>query len=750
MNNEKAVMAKVQEINASTSKDRVEVRVRDLLDRMSLEEKIGQLNQVEASADNVLDLLGDDIRAGQVGSIINQVDRDTVLELQRIAREESRLGIPLLVGRDVIHGFKTVVPLPIGQAASWNPQLVEACARLASEEASTVGVNWTFAPMIDVCRDPRWGRIAECLGEDPVLTSVLGAAMVRGFQGASLDDPSSLAACAKHFAGYGASESGRDYNTTNLPENELRNVHFPPFRAAVEAGVASLMTSFSDIDGVPATANSFLLRDVLREEWRYDGLVVSDWDAIQQLCVHGLTETRDEAAFQAASAGVDMDMVAGAYLQHLAGLVASGRIELETVDRMVANVLRLKFRLGLFDSRPVLADEPARMTSRSLAKEAALQSCVLLKNEGRALPLDPACLEHLAVVGPLANEPAEQLGTWVFDGDPERSVTPLAAIESLAADAGMSVSHARAMPTTRSLDETAFAEAEAIARNADVVLVFLGEEAILSGEAHCRADIDLPGAQVSLVKRLKAVGKPVIAVIQAGRPLTLTSVIDDLDAILFAWHPGSLGGAAIADLLFGRACPSGKLPVSFPKMVGQIPVYYGHKNTGRPPTPDSIVHIDDIASGAAQTSLGMTAFHLDAGYEPLFRFGFGLSYTEFAYSELSLSAVRITPSETLTVAVNVTNSGEVEGDEIVQLYLRDRFGSVTRPVRELKAFQRVTLAPGETREVRFSLTVEDLKFYKRDQTRGAEAGKFDVWIGGDSAAGRKAEFTLTQDSPAMA
>lgn len=743
-------MAKVQEINASTSKDRVEVRVRDLLDRMSLEEKIGQLNQVEASADNVLDLLGDDIRAGEVGSIINQVDRDTVLELQRLAREESRLGIPLLVGRDVIHGFKTVVPLPIGQAASWNPQLVEACARLASEEASTVGVNWTFAPMIDVCRDPRWGRIAECLGEDPVLTSVLGAAMVRGFQGASLDDPSSLAACAKHFAGYGASESGRDYNTTNLPENELRNVHLPPFRAAVEAGVASLMTSFSDIDGVPATANSFLLRDVLREEWRYDGLVVSDWDAIQQLCVHGLTETRDEAAYQAASAGVDMDMVAGAYLQHLAGLVASGRIGLETVDRMVANVLRLKFRLGLFDARPVLTDEPARMTSRSLAKEAALQSCVLLKNEGRVLPLDPACLDHLAAIGPLANEPAEQLGTWVFDGDPQRSVTPLSAIESLAADAGMAVSHARAMPTTRSLDETAFADAEAVARKADVVVVFLGEEAILSGEAHCRADIDLPGAQVSLVKRLKAIGKPVIAVIQAGRPLTLTSVIDDLDAILFAWHPGSLGGAAIADLLFGRACPSGKLPVSFPKMVGQIPVYYGHKNTGRPPTPDSIVHIDDIASGAAQTSLGMTAFHLDAGYEPLFRFGFGLSYTEFSYSELSLSAVRISPSETLTVAVNVTNSGDVEGDEVVQLYLRDRFGSVTRPVRELKAFQRLTLAPGETREVRFSLTVEDLMFYKRDQTRGAEAGAFDVWIGGDSAADRKAEFTLTQDSPAMA
>lgn len=743
-------MAKVQEINASTSRDRVEVRVRDLLDRMSLEEKIGQLNQVEASADNVLDLLGDDIRAGEVGSIINQVDRDTVLELQRLAREESRLGIPLLVGRDVIHGFKTVVPLPIGQAASWNPQIVEACARLASEEASTVGVNWTFAPMIDVCRDPRWGRIAECLGEDPVLTSVLGAAMVRGFQGASLDDPSSLAACAKHFAGYGASESGRDYNTTNLPENELRNVHLPPFRAAVEAGVASLMTSFSDIDGVPATANSFLLRDVLREEWRYDGLVVSDWDAIQQLCVHGLTETRDEAAYQAASAGVDMDMVAGAYLQHLAGLVASGRIGLETVDRMVANVLRLKFRLGLFDARPVLTDEPARMTSRSLAKEAALQSCVLLKNEGRALPLDPACLDHLAVIGPLANEPAEQLGTWVFDGDPQRSVTPLSAIESLAADAGMAVSHARAMPTTRSLDETAFADAEAVARKADVVVVFLGEEAILSGEAHCRADIDLPGAQVSLVKRLKAIGKPVIAVIQAGRPLTLTSVIDDLDAILFAWHPGSLGGAAIADLLFGRACPSGKLPVSFPKMVGQIPIYYGHKNTGRPPTPDSIVHIDDIASGAAQTSLGMTAFHLDAGYEPLFRFGFGLSYTEFAYSELSLSAVRITPSETLTIAVNVTNLGDVEGDEVVQLYLRDRFGSVTRPVRELKAFQRLTLAPGETREVRFSLTVEDLMFYKRDQTRGAEAGTFDVWIGGDSAADRKAEFTLTQDSPAMA
>jgi beta-glucosidase len=740
-------MAKAQTIEAGHGKDGVEARIRDLLSRMSIEEKVGQLNQVEGSAHDVVHALGADLRAGQIGSVINQVDPATVNELQRIAREESRLGIPLLIGRDVIHGFKTVAPIPLGQAATWNPDLVEACARMAGEEAAAAGVNWTFAPMIDICRDPRWGRIAESLGEDPVLTSILGAAMVRGFQGETLSDPTSLAACAKHFAGYGASEAGRDYNTTNLPENELRNVHLPPFRAAAEAGAASLMTSFSDIDGIPATANTLLLRDVLRGEWDYDGMVVSDWDAIKQLCTHGLTETEYEAAYQAATAGVDMDMVASAYRNHLADLIACGRIELAVLDRMVANVLRMKFRLGLFDGRTTADAEPSRMASRSLVKQAALQSCVLLKNDDHTLPLDPAALTRLAVIGPLADDPVEQLGTWIFDGDPERSVTPLAALQSLAADTALSLHHVRALATTRSHDQSGFDEAEAAARDADAVLVFLGEEAILSGEAHCRADIDLPGAQVELVKRLKATGKPVIAVIQAGRPLTLASVLDHLDALLFAWHPGSLGGAAIADLLFGRACPSGKLPVSFPKMVGQIPVYYGHKNTGRPPSPDTIIHIDDIQAGAAQTSLGMTAFHLDAGYEPLFRFGFGLSYTSFAYSGLILGSEAIAPDETLTVQVDVTNTGEVAGEEVVQLYLRDRFGSVTRPVRELKAFARVALEPGETRQVRFELTVEDLAFYKRNQTRGAEAGAFDVWVGGDSAADLHAEFTLTEDSP---
>ena len=740
-------MAKAQTIEAGHGKDGVEARIRDLLSQMSVEEKVGQLNQVEGSAHDVVHALGADLRAGQIGSVINQVDPATVNELQRIAREESRLGIPLLIGRDVIHGFKTVAPIPLGQAATWNPDLVEACARMAGEEASAVGVNWTFAPMIDICRDPRWGRIAESLGEDPVLTSILGAAMVRGFQGETLSDPTSLAACAKHFAGYGASEAGRDYNTTNLPENELRNVHLPPFRAAAEAGAASLMTSFSDIDGIPATANTLLLRDVLRGEWDYDGMVVSDWDAIKQLCTHGLTETEYEAAYQAATAGVDMDMVASAYRNHLADLIACGRIELAVLDRMVANVLRMKFRLGLFDGRTTADAEPSRMASRSLVKQAALQSCVLLKNDDHTLPLDPAALTRLAVIGPLADDPVEQLGTWIFDGDPERSVTPLAAIKTLAADTALSLHHVRALATTRSHDQSGFDEAEAAARDADAVLVFLGEEAILSGEAHCRADIDLPGAQVELVKRLKATGKPVIAVIQAGRPLTLASVINHLDALLFAWHPGSLGGAAIADLLFGRACPSGKLPVSFPKMVGQIPVYYGHKNTGRPPSPDTIIHIDDIQAGAAQTSLGMTAFHLDAGYEPLFRFGFGLSYTSFAYAGLILGSETITPDETLTVQVDVANTGEVAGEEVVQLYLRDRFGSVTRPVRELKAFARVALMPGETRQVRFELTVEDLAFYKRNQTRGAEAGRFDLWVGGDSAAELHAEFTLTEDSP---
>jgi beta-glucosidase len=742
-------MGNAQEINAPdisepVVRDGLEDRVRALLERMTLEDKIGQLNQVEGSGADPVASLAEGIRAGQIGSIINQVDPEINAELQRIAVEESRLGIPLLVGRDVIHGFETVAPLPLGQAASWNPDIVRQCARLSALEASAAGVNWTFAPMVDICRDPRWGRIAESFGEDPFLTGVLGVAMVEGFHGDDLTAPDSLVACAKHFVGYGASESGRDYNTTNIPDNELRNVHLPPFRALLEAGTMTLMTSFSDLDGVPATANSNVLRDILRDEWGFDGFVVSDWDSIRQLVVHGLVEDDIEATHAAASAGVDMDMVGSVYLDHLIPLCEQGRIELSRIDEMTANVLRVKLRAGLLDGAVHLSKhlgEPDTADALRIVKEAALQSLVLLQNQGAVLPLDESELSSLAVIGPMADAPVEQMGTWVFDGDPGRSVTPLNALKTMLAGK-VEISFTPAMETTRARDEGAFDGAVEAARAADVSLLVLGEEAILSGEAHCRADISLPGAQAELVRRVREVGKPVVAIIMTGRPLVLSGILDQVDGLIFAAHPGSMAGPAIADLLFGHAVPSGKLPVTLPKMVGQIPIYYGHKNTGRPATADSVVQIDDIEPGAAQTSLGMTAFHLDAGHEPLFPFGFGLSYTTFEYGDLALDRPSIAMGEALCVDVTVCNCGKVPGTEIVQLYIRDRVGSVTRPVRELKGFTRVALRPGEERRVRFELHTNELGFYRRDKSFGAEPGEFDVWVGGDSNATLHAGFRI--------
>ena len=723
--------------------DEIEQQIKTLLAEMSLEEKIGQLHQVDATGDHVPDTLKDDIRAGRIGAVLNQTNPDVANELQRIATQESKHRIPLLVGRDVIHGFETIAPIPLGQAASWNPDLVRDAARLAAEEASRCGVNWTFAPMIDVSRDPRWGRIAESFGEDPYLTAVLGVAMIEGFQGENLADPQSIAACAKHFAGYGASESGRDYNTTNIPENELRNIYLPPFKAAVDAGVATIMSSFSDLDGVPATANEFLMRRVLRDEWSFDGFVVSDWDSVRQLSVHGLTQNDRQAACEAASAGVDMEMTGGAYISHLAALVWEGTISAALIEQMAANVLRIKARLGLFE-QPYAPAPPAGAPERNLdlAKQAALESIVLLKNDNKALPLPVDGIDSVAIIGPMADAPYEQLGTWVFDGAPELSVTPRRAIAAFV-DGSADIHYAEGMASSRAHRQDLFDEAIAAGDKSDAILLFLGEESILSGEAHSRADIDLPGDQARLVKALKKTGKPLIIIILAGRPLTLSNIIDDADAILFAWHPGTMGGPALCDLIFGVEAPSGKLPVSFPKVVGQIPIYYNHKNTGRPPSPNEIVHIDDIEVGARQTSLGMTAFHLDAGYKPLFPFGYGLSYTRFAYRNLQLSASSITPDETLHITVDLENCGDVAGAEVVQLYIRDLVGSVTRPVRELKGFQKILLQPGEITTVAFTLSAGDLSFHRRDKTFGAEPGEFRLWVGGCSDTGLSATFSLT-------
>jgi beta-glucosidase len=618
---------------------------------------------------------------------------------------------------------------------------------MAALEAASTGVNWTFAPMIDISRDPRWGRIAESFGEDPYLTSVLGAAMVKGFQGDDFSQVGNIAACAKHFAGYGASESGRDYNTTNIPRNELRNVYLPPFKAAVDAGVATLMTSFSDLDGVPASGNRFLLKQILRDEWQFEGFVVSDWASIQQLTVHGYASNEKEAAFEAASAHLNMEMATTTYADNLPELLEEGRISMAQLDAMVSDILRIKFTMGLFENPftdpsdyPAIANEE----HLAIAEQLARQSIVLLENRDQALPLKEDELRSLAVIGPLADDPYEQLGTWIFDGDPSISQTPLHAIRRFLGDR-IPVHHVRAMETSRSRSTEGFDEAVRAARMSDAVVVFLGEESILSGETHSRADINLPGNQHELLSALRTAGKPIIAVILAGRPLTLANIVDKVDALLFAWHPGTMAGPAIADVLFGVESPSGKLPATFPLMVGQVPIYYAHKNTGRPATPEKFTHIDDIPVRMPQSSWGFASFHLDAGYKPLYEFGYGLSYTKFAYSDIAVSAAEIAVDDTVTLTAVVRNAGKVEADEVVQLYVRDLVGNVTRPVKELKGFQRIRLKPGERRLVSFVLRPEDLAFYGRDMKLMIEPGEFHAWIGGSSDAELRTAFTLTAE-----
>ncbi len=718
-------------------------RIEALLAKMTLADKIGQMSQI-AGQGGLNEDVRSAIRKGQVGSLLNEVDTDILNEMQRIAKEESKLGIPILIGRDVIHGFQTMMPIPIGQAASWNPRLVEDGARISAIEAASVGIHWTFAPMIDITRDPRWGRIAESLGEDPYLTSVLGAAMVKGFQGDDLSNHDSIAACAKHFAAYGYSEAGKDYAYVNISENELRNVVLPPFKAAKEAGVATFMTAFSDINGIPATASEFLTKKVLREEWAFSGFVVSDWDSVVQLTTHGLAENHKEAAYQAVHAGVDMEMASHSYIHHLESLVKEGRISENEINACVRNILKVKFDLGLFENPYTDASVfpiKGNADHMEVAKQAALESCVLLKNDHNILPLNIEKVHNLAVIGPLADDGLEQMGTWTFDGVEEWCQTPLSAIKAMVGSK-VNVRVARGLETTRTQNRAGFAEAIEIARQSDTVLLFMGEEAILSGEAHCRADIDLPGFQNELLEEISKLGKATILVIMAGRPLTLDKTRHYVNSMLYAWHPGTMGGPAIADILFGKVAPSGKLPFTFPKVVGQVPIYYNQRNSGKPASPDSFVYINDIPSRAPQTSTGNTSFHLDAGYEPLYPFGFGLSYTHFGYYNIRLSNDVLRPNETLDVECELSNHGHFDATEVAQLYVRDRFGSITRPVKELKGFQRVHLRAGESKTILFRFTTDDLAFYNRDMKRVAEPGDFDLWVGGDSNASLHANFKL--------
>ncbi|MFT5296502.1 MAG: beta-glucosidase [Colwellia sp.] len=714
--------------------------VSSLLSQMTLKEKIGQMSQLN----NDVEKLDTSIKNGDVGSVLNEVNLDTINELQRIATQESRLGIPLLIGRDVIHGFNTIFPIPLGQAASWSPELVEACANIAAIESSQNGINWTFAPMIDISRDPRWGRIAESLGEDPYLCSTLGVAMVKGFQGENLSNSTSIAACAKHFAGYGASESGRDYNTTNIPENELRNVYLPPFKALANAGISTFMASFSDLNGVPVTGNSWLLNDILREEWQYTGPVVSDWESIPQLVTHGFCEDEKSAAFEAFQAGVDMEMASDTYAKNLPSLMQSHNVSIEKVDTMVSRILTLKFDLGLFDTPFTKSTSvTAQLSSVHLyaAKQAATKSCVLLKNNNQTLPLSKTKMTSLAVIGPLADDDYEQLGTWVFDGKAKHSITCLSAIKDYIGDS-VNVEFAIGMETSRSNNHDGFSEAIDIANSADVAIMILGEEAILSGEAHCRSNIDLPGCQEQLINAIYETGTPIVLVIMAGRPITLEKILPKVDAVLFAWHPGTMGGPAITELLFGEACPSGKLPVTFPRNVGQTPLYYGQKNTGRPASDTTYVDINDIEVRAPQTSLGMTCTHLDTHFSPLFPFGFGLSYSHIEYNDINASTYSVLMGESFYITATISNIGNYDTEEVVQLYIRDLVGSVTRPVKELKGFQRIFLPAGESETVIFKIHTDDLAFYNRKMKLTTEPGLFNAWIGGNSDAELKTEFEV--------
>ncbi len=722
--------------------DSAEAKADRLVAQMTLDEKIGQMSQLDLGYFMDPEQLKQAVREGRCGSLLNFLGTEQVNELQRIALEESRLGIPLIIGRDVIHGYRTIFPIPLGMAASWNPEAIQQAFRISAIEASAHGIRWTFAPMIDISWDPRWGRIAEGCGEDPFLASTLAAAMVRGAQGDSLNDPTALAACAKHYVGYGFAEAGRDYNTTYIPEPLLRNVVLKPFHAAKEAGVQTFMSAFNDLNGVPTTGNQFTLKKILREEWGFDGFVVSDWSSVTEMINHGYAEDEKHAAAIAINAGVDMEMATTSYYDNFKALLEEKKITQEQIDNAVRNILRVKYRLGLFDNPYTNPEASGKILDPAFldhARTVARQSAVLLKNENNTLPISAERVSSVAVIGPLSDAPRDQLGTWCFDGRAENSVTPLRAIRELLGDSR--VNYVQALAYSRDKNKSAFAEAVSAARRSDVVLFFGGEEYILSGEARSRGEINIPGAQTELLEELAATGKPVILVIMAGRPLAIGRELELSDAVLYAWHPGTMAGPAIADLLFGKESPSGKLPVTFVKGAGQIPFYYYRNNTGRPPSAKSWIPFDSIPTVNPQISLGDKSFHLDYGFTPLFPFGYGLSYTTFDYSDIVLSSKVMKMDGSLTVKAKITNSGNMDADEIVQFYVHDRVGSITRPIKELKGYNRLRIGKGETAEVEFTLTAADLAFFNGKETV-TEPGKFDVWIGPSSEEGLHADFIL--------
>jgi beta-glucosidase len=705
----------------------VEARADSLLARLALEEKVGQM--VQAPSAPYLDA---EIRSGLVGSVLSINDLRHINRLQHIAVEESRLGIPLLIGNDVIHGYRTIFPIPLAESCTWDPGLIERTARVAATEAGANGTNWIFAPMVDVARDPRWGRVAEGAGEDPFLGAALARARVRGFQAADLPSGRRVAACPKHYAAYGAAEAGREYNTVDLSEHALRDVYLPPFSSAFDAGAGTVMTSLTEINGIPASAHPTLLRTILRDEWGFVGVVLTDYEAIGELVPHGVASDLREAAAKAALATVDMDMVAGAFRRHLLELVRDGTIEVTIVDDAVRRILRLKIMLGLFEhpyaDEAVAEEVVLSHENRALALEAAQKSIVLLKNDGNLLPLTGT--ERLAVIGPLADDAAAPLGCWASMGRPRDVETVLDGLRAVWREPG-SITYVPGCGDGfgTSGDLTA---AVAAAGDADVVVLVLGEDAGMSGEAHSRAHLGLPGRQLDLLKAVYATETPAVAVLMSGRPLVVPWIAEHIPAVIQAWHGGIRSGRALADVLVGTVNPSGKLTMSFPRAEGQIPVYYAQKPTGRPGS----------GFGTTQFDESFKSGFLDIPNEPEFAFGHGLAYTAFVYSQLAIETPVLGPEDTLAGSVVVTNSGDRAGDEIVQLYVRDLVASVTRPVKELKGFQRISLQPQASQIVRLTVPVDQLGFH--DPSRGyvVEPGRFKLWIGPDSAHGLEGEFEV--------
>ncbi|CAM3631101.1 glycoside hydrolase family 3 N-terminal domain-containing protein [Flavobacterium chungbukense] len=715
---------------ASAQQQSIDQKVNDLLKKMTIEEKIGQLNQY--TGDNqatgpitINPNKQNEIKQGLIGSMLNVIGTKYTRGYQELAMQ-SRLKIPLLFGQDVIHGYKTTFPLPLAEAASWDLEAIELAARVAATEASASGIHWTFAPMVDIGRDPRWGRVMEGAGEDTYLGSKIAYARVKGFQGNKLGDLNSVMACVKHFAAYGAGVGGRDYNSVDMSERMLLETYLPPFKAAVDAGAATFMNSFNDINGIPATGNAHLQRDILKGKWNFQGFVVSDWGSIGEMVAHGYSKDLKEAAYAAITAGSDMDMESNAYRKHLAELVKEGRVSIDLVDDAVRRILRKKFELGLFDDPYRYSDEKRAEKAlnnpehRKAALEVAQKSIVLLKNENQTLPISKST-KTIAFIGPMVKEYKENMGFWSVElPEVDYNKWIVSQWDGVQNKVGKNTKLLFAKGCEiEGTNKDGFAEAVATAKQADVVILSIGERRDMSGEAKSRSDLHLPGVQEDLVKAIQATGKPVVVLVNAGRPLVFNWTADNVPAILYTWWLGTEAGNAIANVLFGDYNPSGKLPMTFPREVGQVPIYYNHFSTGRP--------------AKDENSTNYVSAYIDLKNSPKYPFGYGLSYTTFDYSGLKLSSTKIKSNETIKVSFQLKNSGKVAGDEVVQLYLKDKFGSVVRPVLELKDFQKVKLNAGESKTIEFTIDKEKLSFYNNKLEWGTEPGDFEVMIGTSSA-----------------